>query len=355
MLGEGHRRRQRGADVVVGFVECHGRPATEELIDDLEVVPRRTVDYRGPPSRRWTSTPCSPAVPRWSSSTSWPTPTCPAPGGNEKRWQDVIELLDAGIDVVTTVNIQHLESIADAVERIIEVPVRERVPDWVVRRADQIELVDSSPEQLRRRMMHGNIYPSDQVSGALAHYFRADHLAALRELALRFLADETEEQLLEYLRARRTDAVWETHERILVGVTTAPGTDTIVRRAARIASRLKADLDVLHVLSAARRHGAPTSPSSPSNGPPRTSTPSGTWSGVTTRRRPSSTSPVSGTSPRSSSGPVPGPAGRNSVSGGSVVRKVSRLAASAAIDVHIIARRELPPEPAVTPQAAGGS
>jgi two-component system sensor histidine kinase KdpD len=176
----------------------------------------------------------------------------PGSGRHEKRWQDVMAFLSADIDVITTLNIQHLESIADAVERILEVQIRERVPDWVLRKADQIELVDSSPEQLRRRMIHGNIYPPEKVPQALSHYFRTDNLTALRELALRFLADETEEQLLEYLRHQRKDVVWETHERILVGVTTAPGTDAIVRRASRMASRIKADLQVLHVFASGR-------------------------------------------------------------------------------------------------------
>src|ERR1700756_3866120 len=154
----------------------------------------------------------------------------PGSGRHEKRWQDVLELLAAGIDVITTVNIQHLESIADAVEQMTGTSVRERVPDWVVRKADQIELVDSSPEQLRRRMLHGNIYPPEKVPQALTHFFRADNLTALRELALRFLADETEEELLEHLRRHQASGQWETTERILVGVTGAPGTDAILRR-----------------------------------------------------------------------------------------------------------------------------
>ena len=158
-----------------------------------------------------------------------------------------MEILAAGIDVITTVNIQHLESIADEVEHMTGARVRERVPDWVVRKADQIELVDSSPEQLRRRMMHGNIYPKAKVSQALTNFFRTDNLTALRELALRFLADETDEDLLEHLRGHESGAVWETCERVMVAVTSAPGTDALIRRAARMASRLKADLDVVHV------------------------------------------------------------------------------------------------------------
>ena len=126
-------------------------------------------------------------------------------------------------------------------------PVRERVPDWVVRKADQTELVDSSPEQLRRRMLHGNIYPKERASRALANFFRTDNLIALRELALRFLADEVDEELLERLRRHESNVVWETCERVMVAVTTVPGTDGLLRRAARMASRLKGELDVVHV------------------------------------------------------------------------------------------------------------
>jgi two-component system sensor histidine kinase KdpD len=174
----------------------------------------------------------------------------PGSGRHEKRWEDVFELLDAGIAVITTVNIQHLESLADAVERMTGVAVRERVPDWVVRRADQIELIDSSADQLRRRMLHGNIYPQEKVHSALAGFFRAENLVALRELSLRFVADETEEELLEYLRSKgAVGEVWDTTERILVAVTGAPGNASVIRRAARIAARTKADLVAVHVVS----------------------------------------------------------------------------------------------------------
>ena len=158
-------------------------------------------------------------------------------------------MLAAGIDVITTVNIQHLESIADEVEHMTGARVRERVPDWVARKADQIELVDSSPEQLRRRMLHGNIYPEERVSLALSNFFRIDNLTALRELALRFLADETDEDLLEHLRRHDSKVVWETCERVMVAVTAVPGTGGLLRRAARMATRLKGELDVVHVAS----------------------------------------------------------------------------------------------------------
>ena len=173
----------------------------------------------------------------------------PGSGRNAKRWQDVLDILRAGIDVITTVNVQHLESIADEVEQMTGAKVRERVPDWVVRKADQIELVDSSPEQLRRRMLHGNIYPKEKVPLALAHFFRTDNLIALRELALRFVADESDEDLLEHLRRHQPQVRWETCERIMVAVTAAPGTDVLLRRAARIASRVKGELDVVHVIT----------------------------------------------------------------------------------------------------------
>jgi len=163
----------------------------------------------------------------------------PGSGRHDKRWRDVLDILGAGISVITTVNIQHLESIADEVEQMTGVTVRERVPDWVVRKADQIELVDSSPEQLRRRMLHGNIYPNEKVPQALAHFFRTDNLIALRELALRFVADESDEELLEHLRRHQSQVLWETTERIMAAVTAAPGTDVLLRRAARIAFRVK--------------------------------------------------------------------------------------------------------------------
>jgi two-component system sensor histidine kinase KdpD len=247
MLNEGRRRKQRGTDVVIGFVECHGRQLTEEMISDLEVVPRKVVDYRGSRLEEMDLDAVLRRHPKVALVDELAHTNVPGSGRNEKRWQDVMEILAGGIDVITTVNILHLESIADEVEHMTGARVRERVPDWVVRKADQIELVDSSPEQLRRRMLHGNIYPQAKVSQALTNFFRTDNLTALRELALRFLADETDDDLLEHLRRHESRTVWETCERVMVAVTSAPGIDALVRRAARMASRLKADLDVVHV------------------------------------------------------------------------------------------------------------
>jgi two-component system sensor histidine kinase KdpD len=247
MLNEGHRRRGRSADVVIGFVECHGRRLTEQLIEGLEVVPRKMIDYRGSRLEEMDLDAVVRRKPEIALIDELAHTNVPGSGRHEKRWQDVMEILGAGVSVITTVNIQHLESIADEVEHMTGVRVRERVPDWVVRKADQIELVDSSPEQLRRRMLHGNIYPKERVPQALSHFFQTGNLIALRELALRFLADETEDELREHLRRHQTQEVWETCERIMVAVTGGPASGALVRRAARIAARVKGELDVIHI------------------------------------------------------------------------------------------------------------
>jgi two-component system sensor histidine kinase KdpD len=343
MLGEGHRRFERGTDVVVGFVESHGRKLTDEAIGDLEVVPRKMVEYRGTRFPEMDLDAVLARRPKVALIDELAHTNVPGSGRHEKRWQDVLEILEAGIDVITTVNIQHLESIADAVEQMTGTPVRERVPDWVVHRANQIELVDSSPESLRRRMLHGNIYPKDKVPQALTHFFRTDNLIALRELALRFLADETEEELLEHLQRHQTTVLWETTERIMVAVTAAPGTDILLRRAARIAARVKGELSVIHVISgesAATGQGGKIEAL-------RTLTADvgGRWHEIHAdnpagaiiafAQQHQITQIVIGSSKRSRWQEITG--------GGSIVRRVLREAGAAGIDVHVIARRELPP------------
>ena len=249
MLSEAQRRRDRGADVVAGFVESYGRPLTEALIVGLEVIPRKAVDYRGTSLEEMDLDAVLARQPEVVLIDELAHTNVPGSGRNGKRWQDVKEILAAGIDVITTVNIQHLESLADEVEHMTGAKVRERVPDSVVRKADQIELIDSSPEQLRRRMLHGNIYPQERVPEALTHFFRTDNLIALRELALRFVADESDEELLEHLHRKQSPGPWETSERIIAAVTAEPGADVLLRRAARIAARVKGELDVVHVVA----------------------------------------------------------------------------------------------------------
>jgi len=170
MLSEGQRRRGRGADVVIGYVESHGRKLTEELAEGLEVVPRKSVEYRSSHLEEMDLDAVLRRHPQAALIDELAHTNAPGSGPHQKRWQDVLDIA-ATNDVVTTVNIQHLESMADEVEVMTGVRVRERVPDWVVRKADQIELVDSSPEQLRRRMLHGNIYPPERVDQALTHFF----------------------------------------------------------------------------------------------------------------------------------------------------------------------------------------
>ena len=246
MLDEGWRRYKRGSDVVIGFVETHGREHTAQQIRDLPVVPRKVVDYRCTTFEEMDLEEVLARKPEVALIDELAHTNVPGSGPHPKRWQDVLEILDAGIAVVSTVNVQHLESVADAVQRITGVAVRERVPDWVVRRADQLELIDSSPEQLRRRMLHGNVYPPEKIPSALTSFFRYQNLVALRELALRFVADETEEELLGFLVARHPDIVWDTAERIMVVVTATPGVDEVLRRAARIAVRAHAGLHAVY-------------------------------------------------------------------------------------------------------------
>ncbi len=342
MLNEGQRRRGRGADVVVGFVECHGRRLTEELIDGLEVIPRKAVEYRGSRLEEMDLDAVLQRRPKIALVDELAHTNVPGSGRHGKRWKDVLELLDAGIDVITTVNIQHLESIADEVEHMTGARVRERVPDWVVRRANQIELVDSSPEQLRRRMLHGNIYPKERVPLALTHFFRTDNLIALRELALRFLADEADEELLEHLRLHESPVLWETTERIMVAVTAEPGTGVLLRRAARMASRVKGELDVVHVSGGdGSRRGDRRSIDRlrelaadlgarwhqiRDDDPPRAI--------ASFARKHQITQIVIGSSQRSRWQQLTG--------GGSNVHRVIREAGAFGIDVHVIARRELP-------------
>src|SRR4249920_300556 len=256
MLCEGHRRAERGADVVVGFVETHGRKHTAELVEGLEVVPRRRIPYRGTTFEEMDLDAVLARRPEVALVDELAHTNVPG-ARNAKRWQDVDELLDAGIDVITTVNVQHLESLNDVVRTITGVEQRETVPDEIVRRADQVELVDMTPEAIRRRMAHGNIYPAERVNAALSNYFRPGNLAALRELALLWVADKVDESLQQYMEDHGITAAWETRERIVVALTGAPGGEHLVRRAARMATRSKGELLGVHVHAAEGLAGPP--------------------------------------------------------------------------------------------------
>lgn len=248
MLNEGRRRHARGTDVVVGLVETHGRENTAAQIGDLEVIPRRHLEYRGQSFEEMDVDAIVARKPQQVMVDELAHTNVPG-SRNAKRWQDVEEILDAGVDVVSTLNIQHLESVNDLVERITGVKQHETIPDAAVRSAEQVELVDMTPEALRRRMAHGNIYPSARVDAALANYFRPGNLAALRELALLWVADRVDESLQQYMEDHGIDASWETRERVVVALTGAPQGENLIRRAARMAQRTRGDLIGLHIRS----------------------------------------------------------------------------------------------------------
>jgi two-component system sensor histidine kinase KdpD len=236
MLEEGHRRVTRGTDLVVGFVEPHGRPHTKELLDGLEIVPRRRTEYRGVVVQEMDTDAVlarSPTVALIDELAHTNVPGSP----RAKRWEDVEIIRDAGIHVVTTMNVQHLESVSDAVATITGAPVNERLPDDVFLTADEIELVDMSPHALRQRMKHGNVYPPDRTQVALEKFFTESNLMALRELALRLVARRVEGQLEDTIAGQQLPLVT---DRVLVLVDGSPASLRAVRQAAKLAGAIHA-------------------------------------------------------------------------------------------------------------------
>ncbi len=247
MLDEGNRRLARGTDVVIALVETHGRPATVARIGDLPILPRTKLSYRGAEFEEMDLQAVLDRHPEVALVDELAHTNVPG-SRYTKRWQAVEVLLEAGIDVISTVNVQHLESLNDVVQAITGVEQRETVPDSVVRAAEQIELVDMTPEALRRRMAHGNVYQIDKVDAALSNYFRPGNLTALRELALLWLADSVEEGLQRYREQHGIATTWETKERVVVAVTGGPEGEALIRRAARIADRSTGgDLLAIHI------------------------------------------------------------------------------------------------------------
>ena len=236
MLEEGHRRVGRGTDLVVGFVEPHGRPHTEELLEGLEVVPRRRIEYRGVVVEEMDTDAVLARNPTVALIDELAHTNVPG-SVRAKRWEDVEIIRDAGIHVVTTMNVQHLESVSDAVATITGAPVNERLPDDVLLTADEIELVDMSPHALRQRMKHGNVYPPERTQVALEKFFTESNLTALRELALRLVARRVEGQLEDTIAGEQLPLVT---DRVLVLIDGSPATGRAVRRAAILASALRA-------------------------------------------------------------------------------------------------------------------
>jgi two-component system, OmpR family, sensor histidine kinase KdpD len=238
MLEEGHRRTDRGTDVVVGFVETHGRAIVGRLLDGLEVVPRRRIEYRGVTIEDMDTDAVIARNPTVALVDELAHTNIPG-SQRQKRWQDVEAIRDAGIHVVSTLNIQHLESVADAVATITGAPIDERVPDEVLQLADEIELVDMSPYALRQRMKHGNVYPPERTRVALDRFFTEGNLTALRELVLRYVARRVEGQLESTTAGQQLGLVT---ERVIVLVDGSPASHRAVRRAADLAAAIKGSL-----------------------------------------------------------------------------------------------------------------
>jgi two-component system sensor histidine kinase KdpD len=247
MLGEARRRLERGTDVVIGLVETHGRAKTAALAEGMETLPHKHMEYRGQQFEEMDIDALLARKPEVAVIDELAHSNVPG-SRNAKRWQDIEELLDAGIDVLSTVNVQHLESLNDVVQRITGVQQLETVPDQVVREAEQIELIDITPEALRRRLAHGNVYPAHRIDAALGNYFRPGNLTALRELALLWVADQVDGALQRYRAEKDITDTWETRERVVVAITGGKESETLIRRARRIATRAGGDLLVVQVL-----------------------------------------------------------------------------------------------------------
>jgi two-component system sensor histidine kinase KdpD len=246
MLAEAQRRLQRGEDLVVGFVETHGREATAELAEGLPVVPRKEIDYRGKIFEEMDTAAVIARKPEWALVDELAHSNVPG-SVHEKRWQSVDEILAAGINVISTVNVQHFESLNDTVFEITTVRVRETLPDSVLDRADEVVLVDLTADALINRLNRGVVYDLDKIPGALSNFFRKGNLVALRELALRKTAEEVDESLQDYIDEHEIETPWATEDRVVVCVKAGPVAKKLVRRGYRMAKRLQGKLFVVHV------------------------------------------------------------------------------------------------------------
>ena len=246
MLSEGIRRRSRGEDVVVGIVETHGRTGTAELAEKLEQVPRRSLDYKG---TRFSEMDVDAILARAPQVALVDELAHTNFEGSrfEKRYEDVLLLLDNKIDVLSTVNIQHVESLTPRVQALTGVTVREQVPDWVLDRADEIVISDVTPEALVTRMQRGDIYPADRIERSLANFFRRGNLIALREMALQRVTRAVDRTLDEYVKRKRLGAHWAIAEKVAVCISAGPQARDLIARGARLAEALEAEFYVLHV------------------------------------------------------------------------------------------------------------
>jgi two-component system, OmpR family, sensor histidine kinase KdpD len=246
MLSEGVRRHNRGEDIAIGVVETHGRKGLNELTSQLEAIPRRKIEYKGTIFEEMDVDAIIARKPQVVLVDELAHTNIPG-SKHRKRYEDVQEILAAKIDVLSTMNIQHMESIAPTVRAITGVVVRETVPDWVPLMATETVMVDLTPEALQNRMQRGDVYTPDKVSQALKNFFRRGNLIALRELALRQVAEHVDRSLENYMAAKDIHETWPVRERLAVCVSANPGAQYLVARAARMARRLDAEFYVVYV------------------------------------------------------------------------------------------------------------
>jgi len=254
MLSEAIRRSKRGEDVIIGLVETHGRKGVAELIGQLPAVPRRPLEYKGTMFEEMDvdaiieRKPLVVLVDELAH-------TNVEGSKHKKRYEDVLDLLEAKIDVLSTMNIQHLESVSPTVQSITGIRIRETVPDWVLERANEVVLADLTPEALQMRMHRGDIYPVDRAEKALTNFFRAGNLLALRELALRHVTHSVDRSLESYLRRKHIDQNWGVSERVAVCISSNPASQQLIARGARMAHGLDAEFYVIHVETGKARTG----------------------------------------------------------------------------------------------------
>lgn len=257
MLSEARRRRERGQDIAIGLVETHGRKATAELTEGLEQIPLKEIAYRGKEFKEMDTDAVIKRHPEWVLIDELAHTNIPG-AKHEKRWQSINEIRDAGINVLSTVNIQHLDSMNDAVYEITDVRVRETVPDAVIDEADDVELVDLPPDAIINRLLRGDIYHKEKISQALSNFFTKPNLVALRELVLRKAAEEVDEQLDDIMEKSQTFSGKAAHDYIVVCVTARPDSGRLIRRGYSIAKRLKSKFSVVYVRIAGAAIGEET-------------------------------------------------------------------------------------------------
>lgn len=247
MLAEANRRKhESGQDVVIGYVETHKRKDTEAQLGDLEVIPRRKIEYKGATFEEMDTDAIIARRPQWVLVDELAHTNIPG-SKNEKRYQDVIEILNAGINVESTMNVQHLESLNDTIYQITNVKVRETVPDWVLAEADEIVTKDLTPRSLINRLQRGDIYAPDKVPQALQNFFTEGNLSALREIMLREVAGAVDRSVQTYREEKNVSEPWQTQERVMVCISPDKPSDRLLRRGWRIAQRLHADIVAVYV------------------------------------------------------------------------------------------------------------